>query len=55
VLNESSTFAETSVTAMTLFSFVRGVELGVLPTAQFGEAIGRAFQGMVTKIDSDGA
>ena len=54
VLNESSTFPETSVTAMTLLAWIKGVEHGWLSADDYGQAIQSAWQGLSSMIETDG-
>eukprot|EP00730_Choanoeca_flexa_P007539 TRINITY_DN12347_c1_g6_i6.p1 TRINITY_DN12347_c1_g6~~TRINITY_DN12347_c1_g6_i6.p1 ORF type:complete len:398 (+),score=46.32 TRINITY_DN12347_c1_g6_i6:2-1195(+) len=53
VLNESSTFPETSATAMTLIAWIEGVEQGWL-TEEYVHPIQLAWQGLKSMIQQDG-
>jgi len=54
VLNETSTFLETSTTAMFLLSFIKGVQNGWLDAAVFNPVIEKAWSGLSLAIQSDG-
>jgi len=54
VLNDSSTFLETSATAMYLWSFAEGVMRGWLSRDVYGPAIEKAWNGMLKAIQSTG-
>jgi len=54
IVNDTSTFLETSATAMYLWSFAEGVTRGWLPRDVFGPAIVKAWNGLVKTIQSDG-
>jgi Glycosyl Hydrolase Family 88 len=54
VLDDPTTFLETSVTAMTLFSLVEGVFAGVLDRATFTPIIHNAWKGIVAQVAANG-
>ena len=54
VLNESSTFLETSVTAMAVYSLADGVVSGVLDRATFAPVIEAAWAGAAAQVQADG-
>ncbi|MAS41737.1 MAG: hypothetical protein CML43_01045 [Rhodobacteraceae bacterium] len=54
VLNETDTFLETSVTAMTMFSFARGIARGWLNKADYEASIHRAYAALVSQVQDDG-
>ena len=54
VINETSTFLETSCTAMFLVSMVRGVQGGWLSRRKFQEAIEKAWLGLQKTVEKDG-
>jgi len=54
VLNDSSTFLETSATAMYLWSIAEGVMRGWLSRDVYGPAIDKAWNGLVKAIQSTG-
>ena len=54
VVNDTSTFLETSVTSMTLYSLIKGVLGGWLDAATFSPTIEAAWTGLLPQIQDDG-
>ena len=54
VLDQPSTFLETSVTTMTLYSLATGVRGGFLDRATYAQVIEAAWAGLALAVDSDG-
>lgn len=54
VLDDASTYLETSVTAMTLYSLATGVRGGWLDRATFAPVIEAAWAGLAAAVDADG-
>jgi len=54
VLNDDSTFLETSSTAMYLWSIVEGISQGWLDKAVFGPVVEKAWSGLQTTISTNG-
>eukprot|EP01113_Clastostelium_recurvatum_P044528 TRINITY_DN752_c0_g1_i2.p1 TRINITY_DN752_c0_g1~~TRINITY_DN752_c0_g1_i2.p1 ORF type:complete len:393 (+),score=91.76 TRINITY_DN752_c0_g1_i2:41-1219(+) len=54
ILNETTTYLETSATAMFLLSFITGVQEGWLDKAQFDPVIQRAYSALANTVTSTG-
>ena len=54
LLNDSSSFLETSVTAMFLTSIIRGVRAGVLNKSEYDPVIKKAWAGLVSTVLPNG-
>ena len=54
ILNETSTFLETSCTAMFLQSFVQGVQHGWMIESTFSHAIQKAWESLQSSVQPDG-
>ena len=55
VLNETRTFRETSVTALTVWSLATATTTGDLDHQNFGSCLGRAWQGLAAQVAPDGS
>lgn len=55
VVNDSSTFLETSATAMATYALCTAVTQGWLPRAAYDEPIQRAWGGLAAQVQSDGS
>lgn len=54
ILNDTSTFLETSATAMMLYSLIEGVRRGHLDGPTFAPVITRAWAGLSSTVTADG-
>ena len=54
VLDEETTFLETSASAMFVYAFAEGARRGFLPAAEYHDAIVNGWEGVSSRVDEDG-